>query len=126
MSDIPRWLQDNPADQSLYPVFQEPYRLPQVRPDARGGCSDMPRPCPFVTCRHHVFDHEGSKGSEGSFGGETCTLDVADRGEHSYEQIAQVLQMTEAQIKQIETSALRRLRHHGLADKLVELQRGFR
>ena len=29
--------------------------MEKARPSTRADCKDVPRPCPFVSCRHHVF-----------------------------------------------------------------------
>lgn len=62
-------------------------RLP-VRPVHRSQCADVPRPCPFVSCRHHLYlDVNPETGAITlNFPGldpgemeESCSLDVADR-----------------------------------------------
>ena len=66
----------------------EPYKhIP--RPKTRAECANGIRPCPFVSCRHHLYlDVNEEKGSlKINFPDlhvweltETCSLDVADRG----------------------------------------------
>lgn len=58
------------------------------RPKTRGDCLRMPRPCPFVSCRHHLCLDVMRDGSiRLNFPAlevwelrETCVLDIADRG----------------------------------------------
>jgi hypothetical protein len=85
----------------------------RVLPETRGECRGDMRPCPFVSCRHHLLLHVTSRGrlyaqgreyaqemSESDVTGllealdampETCALDVADKGEHTFEQVAAVM-----------------------------------
>ena len=50
-------------------------RLPVVRPRTRAECADVPRPCPFVTCRHHLYVDVSENGLR------THSVDVADMQE---------------------------------------------
>jgi len=66
------------------------YPTPDVpRPITRGECKDAPRPCPWVSCKYHLYlDVNPETGSikinfpdlEPWELNETCALDVADRG----------------------------------------------
>ncbi len=62
------------------------------RPVTRADCVDGPRPCPYVSCRHHLAITVLRSGAlriefagveDGEFGGmvATCSLDVADQVE---------------------------------------------
>lgn len=64
-------------------------------PLTRADCSTVPRPCPHRTCRHHL-DAET----------ESCSLDVADRGEHLLTELAEILGYSSQNILQIEAKAL--------------------
>jgi hypothetical protein len=87
------------------------------RPHVRGDCIDGPRPCPWVSCVHHLYlevdsetgalklnfpDHEPWELPE------TCSLDVADEGEHNVDQVGQLLNLTGRRVKQIENQAIAR------------------
>ncbi len=85
------------------------------RPRTRGDCQEGPRPCPFVGCRYHLFLHVSEKtgalklafpGLEVEDLGESCALDVADRGEQKQGYIASLLNLTRARTDQIESTAL--------------------
>jgi hypothetical protein len=53
-------------------------------PKTRSECENGPRPCPYTTCKHHLLrEYPNAK--------ETCTLDVAARGEMSNNAIAELL-----------------------------------
>lgn len=70
-------------------------RASQEPPHTRGECIDGPRPCPWFSCRHHLA-------AEAS----TCSLDVADEGPHTFEEIGAILGLTRERIRQIEVQAL--------------------
>lgn len=73
--------------------------LPKVRGDCLPGGVNEARPCPHSSCRYHL-DHEE----------ESCVLDVADNGEHTLEEVANLLKVNREKVRQIEASLLRRLR----------------
>lgn len=78
------------------------------RPRTRGDCVDGPLPCPWVSCRHHLYlDVNPQTGHiRLNFPGvdvadmqETCSLDIADRvaadgGELGYRDLAPLLNMS--------------------------------
>lgn len=90
------------------------------RPRTRGECIDGPRPCPWVGCRHHLYlDINPQSGSiklnfptlEPWEMAATCTLDLAEEGGRTLEQIGQLLNLTRERSRQIETRALLNLIH---------------
>lgn len=83
-------------------------------PMTRGECPDV-RPCPHVTCKHHLaFDVNERTGSiktnfphlEVDELVESCTLDVADAGGLTLEEVGEVMNLTRERIRQLETKAL--------------------
>lgn len=89
------------------------------RPRSRADCLDMPRPCPFVSCRHHLYleVNEDTGSIKLNFPDmdlaelpETCALDVADRGGVTLEEIGEILNLTRERIRQVEAKGLERLR----------------
>jgi hypothetical protein len=84
------------------------------RPRTRGDCVDAPRPCPWVSCRHHLSIEVFDSGSfREVFPGlalakmvDTCSLDVADRGSQTLETVASHMHVTRERVRQIETSTL--------------------
>ncbi|MSP60049.1 MAG: DNA-binding protein [Myxococcales bacterium] len=94
--------------------------MPDVdRPRARGQCKDMPRPCPFVSCKHHLYlDVNQETGSiKLNFPDidpwemrETCSLDVADRGGITLEEVGEILNLTRERIRQVEVCGLLKLK----------------
>lgn len=99
---------------ALYPVSK---RKGEQRPRTREGCSDVPRPCPFVSCRYHLFlDVSPRTGAiklnfpdlEPEQLSESCCLDVADRGGETLEQVGAIMNITRERIRQIEVKAFAR------------------
>lgn len=95
-------------------VASEPYPDDVVRPVTRGDCADGERPCPFVSCRHHLYLDELVGSLKLNFPdiepdelAETCSLDVADRGGASLEVVGDLLNVTRERTRQIEEKALR-------------------
>ncbi len=89
------------------------------RPETRGACKDMPRPCPFVSCKHHLYlDVNPETGSiklnfpdlEPWEMRETCALDVADRGGITLEEVGEILNLTRERIRQVEVRGLLKLK----------------
>lgn len=81
------------------------------RPTTRGECANVPRPCPFVSCRHHLYlDVRPRTGNvqlnfpdlEPDELRESCALDVADRGPATLEQIGEYLNITRERARQLE------------------------
>jgi hypothetical protein len=90
------------------------------RPRTRGDCIDAPRPCPFVSCKHHLYlDVNPETGAlRLTFPDrgvdeipESCALDVADQGAATLHQVGVLVNLTRERIRQIEVRASFRLRH---------------
>ncbi len=89
------------------------------RPRSRADCANGARPCMFISCKHHLYlDVNPSTGSiklnfpdkEVWELGETCALDVADRGGITLEEVGTIMNLTRERIRQVETRGLLRLR----------------
>lgn len=99
------------------------------RPKTRGDCLTKGlRPCPFVTCKYHLYlDVHPTAGSlQFNFPDrdvdeipESCALDVADRGGVTLDVVGRALNFTRERSRQIETLALRRMKKRGRADLQV-------
>lgn len=103
------------------------------RPRTRGDCgsdgANSERPCPFVSCRHHLaLDIHPERGSikvnfpdlEPDELPQTCALDIAEVGGITLEQIASVMNLTRERVRQLETAALAKLPPELLAKLLPE------
>jgi Sigma-70, region 4 len=88
------------------------------RPRSRSECVEAPRPCPFVSCKHHLFlDVSARTGAiklnfpdlEVWEMTETCALDVADRGGTTLEEVGAIMNLTRERIRQVEVKGLAKL-----------------
>ena len=89
------------------------------RPGTRAECQSMPRPCPYVSCSHHLYlDVNPASGAiklnfphlEVWEMRETCALDVADRGGITLEEVGEILNLTRERIRQVEVRGLGKMR----------------
>lgn len=93
-------------------------------PLTRAECVSGPRPCPYVSCRWHLFlDDLGLGSVKLNFpdliepdGGlrleelaETCALDVAGRGERALEYVGDLVNITQERVNQLEDKLLGKL-----------------
>jgi hypothetical protein len=92
------------------------------RPKARGECGQGERPCPYVSCKHHLYlDVNPETGSiklnfpdlEVWDMQETCSLDVADKGGITLEEVGEILNLTRERIRQVEVRGLLKLKMVG-------------
>ena len=89
------------------------------RPRSRADCVSTPRPCLFVSCKHHLYlDVNPETGSiKLNFPdkeiwelADTCALDVADKGGITLEEVGAIMNLTRERIRQVETRGLLKLR----------------
>lgn len=105
-----------PDELVVYPKVQRPVTRADCLP---GGCNAI-RPCPFVSCRHHLYldvQHNGSilinyPGREPQEIGHTCALDIADRAGMTLERVAKLLRLSRERVRQICERAFSRLAQH--------------
>src|ERR1035438_226523 len=97
----------------LYPEVND-IEHPETRADCVGGA----RPCPFVSCKHHLYlDVSARTGAiklnfpdlEVWEMTETCALDVADRGGTTLEEVGAIMNLTRERIRQVEVKGLAKL-----------------
>lgn len=114
----PRWLPGEKAEYETEKEEIEAIRSAFPKPKKRSSCKRMPRPCPFVTCRYHLFLEVTPAGSiilnfpdQEPWGIKpTCALDEADRGGLTLEAVGKCLNLTRERIRQIEQEGLRALK----------------
>ncbi len=91
----------------------------ESRPRTRTECRQAERPCPFISCKFHLYldvnPHTGSiklnfPDLEVWELSETCSLDVADRGGITLEEVGELLNLTRERIRQVEAAGLDKLR----------------
>lgn len=106
------------------------------RPRTRLDCAGGERPCSRLSCRHHLAldvretgtitspliawslsERDSDEAAERwidavtdalAFMPDTCSLDVADRGEHTLHEVGEVLRMTRERARQVEAMGLRK------------------
>lgn len=88
------------------------------KPRTRTECLSMERPCPYVSCKYHLYiDVHPVRGSiKVNFPDlevwemtETCALDVADRGGITLEEVGEIMNLTRERVRQVETAGLSKL-----------------
>lgn len=88
------------------------------KPRSRAECAEGPRPCPFVSCKHHLFIDVSPRTGAIKLNfpdlevwdlGESCALDVADRGGTTLEDVGAIMNLTRERIRQVEVKALAKL-----------------
>lgn len=99
------------AERALYPEETR-----HLRPKTRAECVNSVRPCPFVSCKHHLYleVHEDTGSVKVNFPDlevwemvDSCALDVADRGGVTLEAAAAILNITRERVRQVELVGLR-------------------
>ena len=89
------------------------------RPLTREACRAEARPCPWVSCKHHLYlDVNPRTGSiklnfpdlEPWELKHTCALDVAEQGGHTLEEIGDITNLTRERVRQLEMHGLVELR----------------
>lgn len=89
------------------------------RPQTRAECAEGERPCPFVSCKYHLYLDVSAKTGAIKLNFPdievedmlvSCALDVADSGGTTLEGVGGLLNLTRERARQIETQALVQLR----------------
>jgi hypothetical protein len=88
------------------------------KPVTRADCGQGERPCPFVSCKHHLYLDVSAKTGAIKLNfpdlevwemTETCALDVADRGGTTLEEVGAIMNLTRERIRQVEVKGLAKL-----------------
>ncbi len=88
------------------------------KPRTRAECLEGARPCPYVSCQHHLYLDVSSKTGAIKLNfpdlevwemNESCALDVADRGGTTLEDVGAIMNLTRERIRQVEVKALAKL-----------------
>ncbi|MCS6902287.1 MAG: sigma factor-like helix-turn-helix DNA-binding protein [Myxococcales bacterium] len=98
---------------ALYPETNYP------KPRTRAECAEGPRPCPYVSCKYHLYlDVQPRTGAiklnfpdiEVEEMQESCALDVADRGGTTLEEVGAIMNLTRERIRQLEVRAMAKVK----------------
>ncbi len=96
----------------IYPVTDH------HKPVTRAQCANGERPCPFVSCKYHLYlDVNPDTGSiKINFPDtevwdleETCALDISKRGGVTLEEVGIIMNLTRERVRQLEMSGLTKL-----------------
>jgi hypothetical protein len=88
------------------------------KPKARSACVGGARPCPYVSCKHHLYVDVSPRTGAIKLNfpdlevwemGDSCALDVADRGGTTLEDVGAIMNLTRERIRQVEVKALAKL-----------------
>jgi Sigma-70, region 4 len=88
------------------------------KPRAREHCALGIRPCPYVSCKHHLYVDVSPRTGAIKLNfpdlevwemGDSCALDVADRGGTTLEDVGAIMNLTRERIRQVEVKALAKL-----------------
>lgn len=98
------------------------------RPLKRGECEQGVRPCPFVLCRYNLYlDVRGDGVLRVNFPDKepdemmaSCALDMAEDGPRTLDQVAALMGMSKERARQLEVSAIAKLRDALGADELLD------
>ena len=104
------------------------------RPATRADCAGIPRPCLYIGCKYNLFvDVMPDTGAiklnfpdlKAWEMGESCTLDVADRGGTVLEDVGEIINVTRERIRQIEVAALENLMESKRLQQLADERAGW-
>jgi hypothetical protein len=112
----------------LYPEPEFEY----VRAQTRAECKDTPRPCPFVSCRYHLYMDVNEEKRNGAIKinfpdldvhemEHTCVLDLAEGGPRTLDEVGEYMNLTRERVRQIEEECLNKLGGREAAIKFLEI-----
>ncbi len=93
----------------------------RIRPRTRADCRNGIRPCPFVSCKYHLYLDVNPKNGHIKFNfpdkevwelEESCALDVAER-EHgiTLEEVGIYMNLTRERVRQVEEAGLDKIKY---------------
>ena len=103
-----------------------------TRPETRAECKDTPRPCPFVSCRYHLYMDINEEKRNGAIKinfpdldvhemEHTCVLDLAEGGPRTLDEVGEYMNLTRERVRQIEEECLNKLGGREAAMKFLEI-----
>ena len=90
-----------------------------AKPATRAECAEGPRPCPYVSCKYHLYlDVQHRTGAiklnfpdiEVEQMNESCSLDIADRGGTTLEEVGAIMNLTRERIRQLEVRSMAKVK----------------
>ena len=115
---MPEWQGARRVRDLKQDVKADERHLPRALPLSRLDCPDIPRPCPYVSCRYNLYADVTASGSliirdcepDEMPAEASCALDIAEDGAHTQEEIGVLLGVVRQRVIQIEEEALEKLR----------------
>lgn len=107
------------------------YQRPATRADCLPGGANAQRPCPFVSCKHHLALEVNARNGNIKMNfpdvevwemRETCALDVADYDGATLIDVGRILNLTRERIRQIQDVALFDLAGGDLTRELADIE----
>lgn len=88
---------------------------PHWRPSTRADCSTFQRPCPYLSCRHHLDSDEHGGTVRATIDNlspnrPSCSLDLAEAGSRDLDQITELLGLWHTGVETALRSGLAKLR----------------
>ncbi len=111
----------------LYPDPEFEFSKPQTRAE----CKDASRPCPFVSCRYHLYLDLNAAKRNGAIKinfpdldvdqmSHSCSLDLSEEGARTLDEVGEFMNLTRERVRQIEEECIRKLGGREMAIKLLE------
>ena len=92
------------------------------KPVKRSECADVQRPCKWRGCRYHMRTNQDPTMSKlVPRSSPSCSLDVAEEGANTLEEVGVLLGVTRERARQIERVALLKLRKRGTYSKDAQI-----
>jgi hypothetical protein len=125
--DVPPPIERDPEEAKILRLLQ-PHRPPN-----RSICENGVRPCPYVSCRYHLYlDVRGDGVLRINFPERepeelmaSCALDMSEDGPRTLDQVAALMGMSKERARQIEASAFAKLRVALGSREYDDLEEGF-
>jgi hypothetical protein len=125
--DVPPPIERDPEEAKILRLLQ-PHRPPN-----RSICENGVRPCPYVSCRYHLYlDVRGDGVLRINFPERepeelmaSCALDMSEDGPRTLDQVAALMGMSKERARQIEASAFAKLRVALGSREYDDLDAGF-
>lgn len=119
-----RTLKAKPLSKEERLEYAEDFKtLEMIRPKSRAECRDGIRPCPFASCKFHLYLDVNPKNGHVKYNftdldlwemEETCALDVAERERGiTLEEVGRFMNLTRERVRQVEVSGLGKIKEIG-------------
>jgi len=100
------------------------------RPKTRADCVDGPRPCPFVSCKYHLYldVKEETQSIKLNFPHlevwemeHSCALDVSEQGGLTLEEVGHILNLTRERVRQVEVAGIEKLKNVSVVEDIERI-----